>query len=250
MISENSSGCEPSFLDRSAESVGGAIRHRRQNSVLRACLSCRIPAYWLDSLKIGSEGNAVDQGRGSADDRPLLRLGSDDRWEARVPPCLLGAQGSPVNLEDFRIVAWQHAKPRRCCRTDHRPLGLGMRMWEEHAAVAGRGSRDRASRHSDLHQRGTPGKADKRALSRDLSPDAFGQRGSGPAACEPAVRCRQRRILGLVCRSVALTRFVASRLDHGRGFDRLWQLNDSLLNSGELNSGDNQTWGRRFTGDG
>jgi hypothetical protein len=64
------------------------------------------------------------------------------------------------------------------------------------------------------------------------------------------VHCRQQRILGLVYRSVALTRFVASRLEHGRGFDRLWQLNDSLLNFGELNSGDNQTWGRRFTGDG
>jgi hypothetical protein len=194
---------------------------------------------------MGPEGKAANQRRGSPDVRPLLRLGSDDRWEARVLPSLRSAQHPPSTFGDFRIVAWRHAKPRRYCRTDHRPLGLRTPTWDERAAATGRGCGDRATRHRELHQRGTRGKADERALGSGLSPGAFGQRDSGPAASQPALRCRYRRILGLACRSVDLFQIVACRPDHSRGLDCLWQFDDSLINSG-----DNQTWVSRFTGDG
>ena len=245
MISRNFSGCQPSFLDRSAESVGSAVRHRSQNSVERACISCGIPAYWLDSVEMGREGKAATQGRGSPDVRPLFPLWSDDRWEAQVRPSLLGAQRFPITLGDFRIVAWRHAKPRRNCQTDRRPLVLGTPMWEELAVATGCGCRDRASRPSELHQRGTLGIADERALDRDLSSGALARRDSDHAASEPALRCPQPRIVGLAYPSVASFRIVACRPDHRRGFDRLWQLNDSLMSIG-----DNQTWVSRFTGDG
>lgn len=100
MISRNFSGSRPSFVDRSAESVGGVVRHRSQNSLVRACISCGIPAYSLDSVEMGPEGKDATQGRGSSDVRPLFRLWSDDCWEARVWPSLLGVQRSPITLGD------------------------------------------------------------------------------------------------------------------------------------------------------
>ena len=88
-------------------------------------------------------------------------------------PSFLCAQLPPLTFGDFCIVAWRHAKPLRNCRTDHRPLGLRTPTWDERAAAAGRLRCDRATRHSELHQRGTLGKADKRAPGSDLFPGSL-----------------------------------------------------------------------------